>query len=108
MLCIHRLSQQWSENTILLHKIPENKIFTHQMTDYTKATENGRLIQLISSWISVREVRGLLTWLVKSGQNGSPPLRRIFWSCVAQAPSRRDGHATRFTLRRNTASIMKI
>ena len=33
--------------------------------------------------------------------NGSPPLRRF---CVAEAPSRGDGSATRY---RNTVSVMK-
>ena len=32
----------------------------------------------------------------------------FLWSFVAQALSRGDWHATRYTLRRNTASVMKI
>ena len=38
---------------------------------------------------------------------GSPPLRLFFRSCVAQALSDGDG-PTGLTLRRNTASIMKM
>ena len=39
--------------------------------------------------------------------SGLPPLRRSF-GAVAQALSRRDGPRTRYTLRHNTASVMKM
>ena len=47
----------------------------------------------------------------RTGQIGtvSPTARCCdLWSCVAQALSVGDRPATRYTLRRNTASIMKI
>ena len=42
--------------------------------------------------------------------NGWPPLRHFFGAVlsVAQALSRGDGPGARYTLRRNTVSIMKI
>ena len=57
----------------------------------------------MASYHSVREVLGSILWSVKSDTvvNGSPPLRRF---CAAWTLSRRDGPATRFTLRQNAAS----
>ena len=49
--------------------------------------------QLFITWPSMQQVWGSILGLVKSDSvaNGSPPLRRFFRSCVAQALSRGDG-----------------
>ena len=60
--------------------------------------------------LSVREVWGSIPGPVKSAQHRQrlAIAATFLRSCVAQALSRRDGPVTRYTLRRNTASIMKI
>ena len=40
--------------------------------------------------------------------NGSPPLQRFFEAVLPRRQVAEKGPATRYTLRRNTASIMKI
>ena len=45
---------------------------------------------------------------IGSASPTTPIAVTFLWSCVAQVLSRIDGPATRYTLRRNPASIMKI
>ena len=60
--------------------------------------------------LSVREVWGSIPGPVKSTQcrQRLATVATFLRSCLARALSRGDGPATRYTLRRNTASIMKV
>ena len=60
--------------------------------------------------LSVREVWGSIPGPVKlhSVANDSPPLQRFFGAVMPRREAAEMSSATRYTLRHNTASIMKI
>ena len=75
-----------------------------------KKTGHGPVSSVVQHTLSVREVWGSIPRLVELAQcrQRLATVATFLWSCVGQALNREDDPATRYTFRRNTASIMKI
>ena len=75
------------------------------MVSYFCSVFIGLVSSVDKTTLSVQEVGGFNSL---AGQNGSSPLRRFFVAVLPWREAAKTGRATRYSLRRNTASIRKI
>ena len=87
---------------------PHKKVY--QKFQKLSMVANRPVSSIITHTLSVQEVWGSIPGSVKSAQcrQQLAIVATFLWSCVAQTPSRGYGPATRYKLRRNAASIIKI